>query len=99
MEEKGEIAGTLDGEPIAVDKQDGVINKSLTMRQNQDSECRITDFSGLTVIRLPSHGETGTRLMVRRDIKDESKNQNNNTNDEEMINKYIKPGSKSYDIG
>ena len=69
MEEKGEIAGTLDGEPIAVDKPDGVINKSLTMRQNQDSECRITDFSGLTVRRLPSHGETGDRLMVRPEIR------------------------------
>lgn len=69
MEAKGELAGTFDGDPIDVDKSEKVINKSLTMRQNSESKCRITDFSCLTVRPLPSHGETGDRLTVRPEIR------------------------------
>lgn len=72
-EAKGEIAPTIEGEETTVDNLQGVINKSLTVRQGSQIETVDKAFSGLTVRRQPSQIETGGGLKLRPEYKDEYK--------------------------
>lgn len=82
LDEKGkatsEVAKVLAAKRDENDGQDLVDNdgrlfiSSLKMRPTSQIETAVGPSTRLMVRRDPSHGETGTRLMVRREVKGES---------------------------